>query len=144
MKKIGVLFIIFVGSFILPLLNVNAVDGYIGFLQVKIPKSSSNNWYSGLNYKKTQTSVQTYENLHAYTDDLLQSEREIKVRTWDGSKNSSWLYLKKGERKYWTQATVNSANFMPGTYAVDISRASTGTSNLVHNGQWWLNENLIP
>lgn len=144
MKKIILLLIICCTSFLLPIYDVKAVDGYIGFLDAIIPRNSNDNWYSGLNYVKTEDSVQTYESYTAYTDDLFQNERDIMVRTWDGTTNSNWITLSAGERKNWGLGNSSGGNVFRGTYAVDIKRVSSGTSNLVHHGCWWLNASLIP
>lgn len=126
---------------ILPIADIKALDGYANFGVITIPKNKNDWYYSGLNYKKLTNSYQWYKNFGAIA--ALGNNEPIRVRTWNGNVNSAWLTLDDDQLDTWGEGTSSSANGFPGTYGVDISRVSSGLSDLSHSGIWYLDDKWL-
>ena len=145
MKKMKIALLALVLSCVLPILNVKAVDGFIGLLGVNIPRSSSSWYYTGLHYNKTQDSKQWYYNSGAVDQLTGNTDQKISGRTWDGKSNSKWITLTKNTYVTWGDAAISSGlNFFRGKYGMDIKRNSSALAVASHSGSWYLNENKKP
>ncbi len=134
MKKVKVLAVLFVLSCFIPVMNTMAANG-VSFT-AEIPGNAGDWYYTGFGYKKTKTEAQYFYNIGARNS--FGVNENIQVRTWDGTYNSDWINAYKGKYVTWDDKNSSAANFLPGTYGLDVHRKSSGLK-LTHNGTWYYN-----
>lgn len=141
MRKYKILLLLIALTIVVSKINVNAINGFMGYSGVTL-NASKNDYITRGPIAKTQESAQHYHNtgtVNNYSGEQIKMRARVKD---SDNATSSWVTFSQGQTKSFGS---NNFTIFTGNYKIQLARNSTSFigEKATHSGLWYLNENLM-